>query len=279
MTNEKTMYAIPNAKAPAKLAELNCAIIDKLDPDTIQERKEATEMALKEDNTARMNARVAELLDIYPTSHIDFWTEYVNNPMVTIGRLVQDTESLEYSINPADKYLSFGRIEKAFRDADDANITLAESPSVYRMIAYFVDNLGKILAGDLSDTGKGAKKVTAPTFNYNPKAKGEKATSPDDRKTLDFSKRDTESMITQLNNIAKAMFPAEYAPMLRRKDYQGIKQSATGNKLRNIKLGNEAAFLENFFEAVRVRKNDLEYKLTSAASCHKVKTEDSANKH
>lgn len=265
-------------KWDAAIIDLNNAIRENTE--NVPAALEVAQQALKVENDARISARIDKLLDLYSKSAVDFWTEYVNAPTLEVLRLVQDPKSKEYSATPTSKYVSFGRIEKAYREKDDKNVTMAASPKVYRMISYFVDNLGKIIAGDLSNDDKGTKKVIAPTFNYNLKAKDvNKVTSPADRKELDFSGLSVGAMADQLNHIVNAMFPADFVPPLRKADFRAIKQFATGNKLRNAKLSNEAAFLENFFEAVRVRKNELEYTMTSGATCHRVKTEESKKQH
>lgn len=278
MTTTNSMNATNTApKWDAAIIDLNNAIRDKLDTAALFE---TVQQALKVENDARINSRIEKLLDLYAEAPVNFWTEYVNAPAVEVLRLVQDPKSKEYSATPASKYVSFGRIEKAYREKDEKNVSLAASPKVYRMVSYFVDNLGKIIAGDLSSDDKDAKKVIAPTFNYNIKAKDpNKVTTPADRKELDFSGTSIGAMTDQLNHIVNAMFPADFVAPLRKADFRAIKQFATGNKLRSAKLNNEAAFLENFFEAVRVRKNNLEYTMTSGATCHRVKTEDSKNQH
>lgn len=277
MSTEKNMNAA-TIKWDATIIDLNNAIRENTE--NVPAALEIAQQALKTENDARISARIDTLLDLYAKAPVNFWTEYVNAPTVEVLRLMQDPKSKEYSATPASKYLSFGRIEKAYREKDDKNVTLAASPKVYRMISYFVDNLGKSIAGDLSNDGKDAKKVIAPTFNYNTKAKDpNKVTTPADRKELDFSGLSVGAMTDQLNHIVNAMFPADFVAPLRKADFRAIKQFATGNKLRSAKLSNEAAFLENFFEAVRVRKNDLEYTMTSGATCHRVKTEESKNQH
>lgn len=260
------------------IINLNEAI--RVKSDDQQKLLETCQQAIKTENDSRISARIDSLLKVAEQDKNEFWTQYVDQPTVEILRMVQDAKTKEWSTQKASKYLSFGRIESVYRKQDDKNVTLAEHPRVYRMIAYYVDNLGKIIANDMSSEDKGAKKVIAPTFNYNPKAKDkERVTSPEDRKELDFSGLSIGAMTVQLNYIAKAMFPESYYVPLRKADFRTLKQFATGNKLRNAKLGNEAAFLENFFETVRLRKNGLEYTLTSGATCHRTKTEDSANKH
>ena len=277
MSTEKNMN-VTTTSWDAAIIDLNNAIRENTE--NVPAALEVAQQALKVENDARVSARIEKLLDLYSQAPVDFWTEYVNATTVEVLRLVQDPKSKEYSAIPASKYVSFGRIEKAYRAKDDKNVTLAASPKVYRMISYFVDNLGKIIAGDLSNDDKDAKKVIAPTFNYNIKAKDpNKVTTPADRKELDFSGTSIGAMTDQLNHIVNAMFPADFVAPLRKADFRAIKQFATGNKLRSAKLSNEAAFLENFFEAVRVRKNDLEYTMTSGATCHRVKTEESKNQH
>lgn len=275
-TTTSTAPALP--KWDEAIINLNHAIEAKAS--NVQALLEVAQQALKVENDARITARIEALLKVAEQDRTAFWAEYIDHPTIETLRMNQDPKTKEWEAAPASKYISFGRIESTYRKQDDKNVTLAEHAKVYRMISYFVDNLGKIIAGDMSSEEKGAKKVVAPTFNYVTKAKDkERITSPQDRKELDFSGLSIGAMTEQLNHIARAMFPEEYFVPLRKADFRAIKQFATGNKLRMAKLSNEAAFLENFFEAVRRRKNGLEYTLDSGATCHRVKTEDSKNQH
>lgn len=272
---EKTMTVVHYTHA---ISELNDAINLKLAPAEIQSRIEIAQQALKVENDSRIDTRVSALLSLFQQSPAEFWTEYLNNSTVEVLRLMEETndDGILYAAKPAQKYLSFGRLETAWRKLDDNNVTLARVPSVYRMIAYFVNNLDKHIAGDLSPEEDAAKrKVTVPVFNYNQK----KGVTPNDRKTLDFSKCTMQALADQLDAIALNLLPEGFCPHLRKSDLRAIKQFHTNNSLRKAQLNNEARFVENLLEIIRLRVNDELVKVSSNASVYRVKTEDSASQH
>lgn len=272
MENNKTVNVPHYTEA---ISNLNNLIHLKKSAGEIAVSVETAQQALKVENMRRVDVRVEELLKLYQESPVEFWTEYLNHATVEVLRLnavEDDKDGLRYVAAPANKYLSFGRLESAWRKLDDSNVTLARVPNTYRMIAYFTDNLTRAACHAM---GVKERKVTVPVFNWDPK----KDLTPTDRKTLDFSKVDAKSMAYQLDAIVKNLLPENFVAPMRKSDLRIIQEHHFNNRARASRANSEADTIANILEVVRLRLNDEALTVKSGAKVHAVKTEDSAKQH
>lgn len=272
MENNKTVNVPHYTEA---ISNLNNAIHLKRPSSEVSPLLDVALQALKVENMRRMDVRVEELLKLYQKSTVEFWTEYLNHATVEVLRLNEvedDKDGLRYVAAPANKYLSFGRLESAWRKLDDQNVTLARVPNTYRMIAYFTDNLTRAACHEM---GVPERKVTVPVFNWDPK----KDMTPTDRKELDFSKVDQKSLAYQLTAIVKNLLPEHFVAPMRKADLKIIQQHHFNNRARTSRANSEADTIANILEVVRLRLNDEALTVKSGAKVHAVKTEDSAKQH
>ena len=268
----KTMVSIHYTEA---VSNLNNVIALKKDPATIQRNKEVAEQAIKAENMRRVDVRVEALVNLFVKSPVEFWAEYLNNATVPVLRLTDKTndDGLQvYSATEVNKYVSFGRLETAYRKLGDKHVTMARVPSVYRMLAYFTDNLTRYACHEM---GVPERKVSVPVFNYNQK----KGITPDDRKTLDFSKVNNQALANQLDAIVMNLLPEGFCPHMRKCDLEIVRNHHFNNKARFSKANSEANTIENILEVVRLRINNAALTVKSGAVCHAVKTENSASQH
>lgn len=256
------------------LSNLNNAVHLKRPAAEVSKLEETFLQALKVENMRRVDVRVEELLNLYQKSPVEFWTEYLNHYNVEVLRMdvAEKDDGLLYSAKPVQKYLSFGRLENAWRKLNDSNVTLSRVPNVYRMIAYFTDNMTRYACHDM---GVPERKVSVPVFNWNPK----KDMTPSDRKELDFSKVNNQALANQLDAIVQNMLPEKFCPHMRKCDLEIVRNHHFNNKARSSRANSEADTIANILEVVRLRINDMALTVSSGAVVHAVKTEDSASQH
>lgn len=207
----------------------------------------------KEQTAENIKARISEILGM-ESDRVAMFTEFINNPMAPTVRMKQDPNTGEYSVAEGEKQISFVALEKAYEAMGGK--TLAQSKHYYAMLTYFVDNLTRNIAGDLSEQ---VKKVQAPNLTTKEEKPAE----------YDFSGISVNALEAQLNALVSTILPAEMSIKMKRVDVKALKQAATSEKMMKFRMNDEARMLNKVFAAVRIRMNDEAYELTSKAKAHK----------
>lgn len=214
-----------------------------------------------------MDARINALLDLEP-DRVALFTDFIQNPTYASVRLAQDKETGEYALKYGSKVLSFDKLEKAYQrrmgqtHADgsvdpDTKATLTRDKKYYAMLTYFVDNMGRNIAGDLSEQ---AGKVVAPAYVK---------ADPEKRQALDFSGDSITALEKQLNYLVSTILPEGMEVKMKRADVRALKQAATKEHMLKFKLQHEAFFMGRIFAAIKTRMNCEAYTLESNAKIHK----------
>lgn len=194
--------------------------------------------------------------------------EYINNPFVKLVRVKENAKTKEHELTASKKQIPFSRLEAAYQAegcpvlADgkidsDLSKTLAQSKRYHAMLAYFVDNLTRNIAGDLSEN---TKKVSVPKLTAGNDA---------ERKEYDFSGNSINALETQLNAIVATILPENMTVKMMRTDVKALKQAATTEKFMQFSMSNEGRILNKIFSAIEIRMNNKAYTLTSKAKAHK----------
>lgn len=232
----------------------------------IQKAIDIISSACKEQTEKNVQERICTILAL-ESDRANMFINFINNPMAASVRLKQDAKTGEYALTSGEKQISFMQLEKAFqmlhgtKHADgsveaDTSKTLAQDKHYYAMLTYFVDNLTRNIAGDLSEQ---VKKVSAPALT----SKEEKPTE------YDFSGMSINALEAQLNILVSTILPAAMSVKMRRVDVKALKQAATTEKMMKFRMNDEGRMLNKIFAAVRIRMNDEAYELTSKAKAHK----------
>lgn len=233
----------------------------------LQIYREVLETRCKEQTEAKMDARMADILALADDRKAMF-LEFINNQTCTTFRLKQDSKSGEFSIREGSKQITFSKLEKAWQAKNgtkksdgtvtpNLSATLAQSKRYYAMLTYFVDNIGRKIAGDLSEQ---AKKVSVPVLTAG------KAT---ERKELDFSDNSITALEKQMNALVSTILPEDLVIKMKRADVRAIIQAATKENMLKFTLKNEEFFISRLFVAMQVRLNNRSYELVSKAAAHK----------
>lgn len=261
-------------KSAAMLVEELNAIRNTATGDDIAAKVAAIQEQVNKENAAATAERAVELVTM--TDRVEMFREFINNPTVPSVRFFHDKKSGEYRLISGKKQLSFTKLEAAFQRLNgtkhedgsvtpDKSATLTRSKRYAAMLSYFVDNLTRSIAGDLSHKPKA---VHVPALTYG---------TEDERKELDFSKNTPGALEFQLNAIVKAILPEGLTITMNKTDVRALKQAATKEKLMEFTMNTEAAFLLKIFSAMKVRMNDAAYVLNSKAKAHKVKEDKPAD--
>lgn len=232
----------------------------------IQEAINGINAACKAQTTENIQKRVDAILAL-EADRVAMFTDFINNPMAETVRLKQDIKTGEYALTNGEKQISFMQLESAFqklhgtKHADgsveaDTEKTLAQSKRYYAMLAYFVDNLMRNIAGDLSEQ---AKKVNVPTLT----------TKQDRPADYDFSGSSLSALESQLRAIVNTILPADMSVKMLKVDVKALKQAATTEKVMKFTMANESRMMDKIFAAIRIRMNDEAYELASKAKAHK----------
>lgn len=233
----------------------------------LQIYREILETRCKEQSEALMQARMDTVLAMADDRKAMF-LEFINNQTCTTVRLKQDSKTGEFSIKEGSKQITFSKLEKAWqakkgvKKADgtiipDLSATLAKSKRYYAMLTYFVDNVGRNIAGDLSEQ---AKKVTAPALT---------AGDASERKEWDFSGDSISALEKQMNALVGTILPPDLTIKMKRADVRAILKAATKENMLKFTLKNEEFFMSRLFVAMETRLNDRAYELVSKAAAHK----------
>lgn len=232
----------------------------------IQKALDDLTAACKAQTEKNIQKHITAILSL-EADRIAMFTDYINNPIAETVRIKQDNKTGEYALTTGEKQISFMQLEKAFqilhgtKHADgsveaDTSKTLAQDKRYYAMLTYFVDNLTRNIAGDLSEQ---VKKVSVPTLT----SKEEKPVEHD------FSGVSVNAMEAQLNALVSTILPADMSVKMRRVDVKALKQAATTEKMMKFRMNDEGRMLNKIFAAIRIRMNDEAYELTSKAKAHK----------
>lgn len=247
-----TKAAIENCKTSAELLEELNAIRTTATASEVSAKIAMINEKLKEESEANKNARIAELLEM---EKVKLFIEFINNPCYESMKLKTDRDSGEFTIINRSRQIRFRQLDMAYAEKTKEK-TLTNSLRYYGMVSLFTHNLGKNIAGELSE---GVKKVTVSTYNGKPENE------------FDFSGNSITALEKQLNAIAETILPAEICPKMLKADVKAIKAACVKEKMLNFTLQNENAIINKIFNAFEIRMNDKAYTLNSKAECHKVK--------
>lgn len=232
----------------------------------IQKALDGINAACKAQTTENIQKRVDAILAL-EADRVAMFTDFINNPMAKTVRLKQDAKTGEYALTNGEKQISFMQLESAFqkrhgtKHADgsveaDTEKTLAQSKRYYAMLTYFVDNLMRNIAGDLSEQ---AKEVNVPTLT----------TKQDKPADYDFSGSSLSALEGQLRAMVNTILPADMSVKMLKVDVKALKQAATTEKVMKFTMANESRMMNKIFAAIRIRMDDEAYELTSKAKAHK----------
>ena len=264
---KKTMETIITTETTMPLEELLEALNSEKDVDKAVVCRAKLEQSVKAHNQETMDAAVAMYLKQAETDMDSLFRAFVEDPYVPILRIKTNKDG-RFELADGDKQLSFNTLERAYAkhtgSADEsASIktgkTLARDKKYEAYLSYFVDNLGRNLAGDMSATGLAVK---APVLT------GDKAA--EERKEYDFGKSSIGGLEFQLNSIVNTILPESMPVTMRRIDVKAILMACikADNRL-NFRLSNEQRILDMIFIAVRKAMTGETYKLGSKAKAHK----------
>lgn len=264
---KKTIETTATTDTTTTLEELLEALNAEKDVDKAAILRAKLDQSVKVRNQETMDAAVDAYLEQAETDLEGMFRAFVADPYVPTIR-IKTTKDGGYELADGDKQLSFSKLEREYAKRTGSNDeaaevktgkTLTRDKKYIAYLGYFVDNLGRNLAGDMSETGLTVK---APVLN------GEKAS--EGRKSYDFGKSSIGGLEFQMNAIVGTILPETMSVTMRRIDVKAILMACVkaDNRL-NFQLANEQRILDMIFVAIRKAMAGEGYNLESKAKVHK----------
>lgn len=231
--------------------------------------KSEIEALCKETNEAALQEVTASFFELYKADRVAAMDSLVNKTVTFVALALEEPKKdTNYAIKETEKRVPFTTLEKAWKlmhgeagkngkIKPSVSATLARQSNYQLMLAYFVDNLSRNIAGDLSDGVE--RKVSAPAANV-----GEA-----DKKKADFSGCSVNSLEKQLNTLVGALLPEGMEITMKKADVRAILAAAKREKEMAFTVLREDRILDKVFLAMEVRMNNHAYNLDSKAKVHK----------